>query len=57
MFSTNVHGIPTATIQLSSSCKLYPNILSRASAVAFPVDRLVGFWNVDSLVDFSIFFL
>ena len=54
MFS-HVHDIATATIQLSSSNKLYPNILFRASAVAFRVHHLVGFWNVDSLIDLSIF--
>ena len=54
MFS-NVHNIPIATIQLSSFCKLYPNVMSRASTVAFRVDSLVGFWSVDSLVDLSIF--
>ena len=52
---SNVHDIPTAMIQLSFSCKLYPNILSRASTVAFFVDCLVGFWSVDSLVDLCIF--
>ena len=54
MFS-RVHDIPTATIKLSSSFKLYPNFFSRAPVVAFLVDRLVGLRIVDFLVDLSIF--
>ena len=54
MFS-NVQDISTPTIQLSSYCKLYLNILSYAPAVAFPADHLVGFWSVNSLVDLSSF--
>ena len=54
MFS-NVHDILRATVQLSFSCTLYPNILFRASAVAFPVDGLVCLWSVDSSVGLAIF--
>ena len=54
MFSI-VHNIPTATIQLSFSCKLYPNILSCASTMAFWVDRPIDFWSLDSLVDLCNF--